>query len=133
MLHTVSSYLTKSIKLSINRKICPILVQGENSGGYIVDEPVDSAQQVLPGYRAAPHNVPMMSLNVLQLQYLQKPQFQSQAESFINNYVFDLLGAARPRQVLLVRKHEQSGPRQPLETENRKPKKSVLKIGNLAL
>jgi hypothetical protein len=41
--------------------------QREDSLGDVVDEPVDALQQILTGHGAAPHDVPVVALDAVQL------------------------------------------------------------------
>ena len=46
------------------------LVEGEYPCWDVVEEPVDAAEEVLPGDGAAPHDTPVVSLDLVQSQNL---------------------------------------------------------------
>ena len=45
-------------------------VQGENPPGDVLQDPVHALQEVVPGHCAAGHNLPVMCLDLLQLQHI---------------------------------------------------------------
>ena len=73
------------------------LVQRENSLGNVVQEPVHPLEQVLPSDCAAAEDLPVVGLDLLQLQH--GP---------------DLLHGERPGQVLLIGEDEERGAEKPL-------------------
>ena len=73
------------------------LVQRENSLGNVVQEPVHPLEQVLPSDCAAAEDLPVVGLDLLQLQHCP-----------------DLLHGERAGQVLLVGEYEEGGAQQPL-------------------
>ena len=48
------------------------LVEREYPGRDVVEEPVDAAEEVLAGDGAAPHDAPVVRLDAVQLQHLEK-------------------------------------------------------------